>query len=238
MGNPIAKEVKPTDFFSYSAAKRDEGCSDKTLNNHLAYLSAVYNSLNKIDEISYQSPLSKIEMIKIDEPELSWLTIEQIGHLLETIKNFNTNPHVLLLTKICLATGARWGEGENLKLRHFSAGKVTFVNTKSGKSRSVPVERLLGDEVRHHLLKFNGFGSSIGAFRRALRVSGISLPKGQAAHVLRHTFASHFILNGGNILVLQKILGHSSINITMRYAHLSPDHLADALTFNPIRGFR
>ncbi|WP_278248833.1 tyrosine-type recombinase/integrase [Phytopseudomonas daroniae] len=53
----------------------------------------------------------------------------------------------------------------------------------------------------------------------------IKLPKGQAAHVLRHTFASHFIQNGGNIVTLQRILGHSSLVMTMRYAHLAPDHL-------------
>lgn len=37
------------------------------------------------------------------------------------------------------------------------------------------------------------------------------LPKGQSVHVLRHTFAAHFIMNGGNILTLQKIMGHTSI---------------------------
>ena len=60
------------------------------------------------------------------------------------------------------------------------------------------------------------------------------LPKGQATHVLRHTFASHFIMNGGNILILQKILGHSSILQTMTYAHLAPDYLNDAMELNPL----
>ncbi len=62
------------------------------------------------------------------------------------------------------------------------------------------------------------------------------LPKGQASHALRHTFASHFIQNGGNILTLQKILGHSSLAMTMRYAHLAPEHLAEAVKLNPIAG--
>lgn len=39
------------------------------------------------------------------------------------------------------------------------------------------------------------------------------------------TFASHFMMNGGNILTRQKILGHSSLTLTMRYAHLAPDFL-------------
>jgi len=68
--------------------------------------------------------------------------------------------------------------------------------------------------------------------------AGLGLPAGQESHVLRHTFASHFIANGGNILTLQKILGHSSLAMTMRYAHLAPDHLQDVLAFGPARDFR
>jgi site-specific recombinase XerD len=43
--------------------------------------------------------------------------------------------------------------------------------------------------------------------------------KGIIAHDLRHTFASHFMMSGGNILHLQKILGHSDLKLTLRYAH-------------------
>lgn len=81
------------------------------------------------------------------------------------------------------------------------------------------------------------FTESLSAFRRALARTSIQLPKGQAAHALRHTFASHFVMNGGNILTLQKILGHSTVVMTMRYAHLSPDHLQDAIKLNPLGSF-
>ncbi|MCY1203889.1 Tyrosine recombinase XerC [compost metagenome] len=57
-------------------------------------------------------------------------------------------------------------------------------------------------------------------------------------HVLRHTFASHFMANGGNILSLQKILGHASLSMTMRYAHLAPGHFQDVLEFGPTSDFR
>lgn len=53
-------------------------------------------------------------------------------------------------------------------------------------------------------------------------------------HALRHTFASHFVMSGGNLLALQQILGHSDISQTMAYSHLAPDFLAgeiDRLTF-------
>jgi integrase len=50
-------------------------------------------------------------------------------------------------------------------------------------------------------------------------------PIARAWHALRHTFASHYIMQGGNILALQKILGHSDIKMTLIYAHLAPDFL-------------
>lgn len=233
MGNPVARTVKPTAFLAYRAHKIQEGASKKTLNNHLGYLNAVYNQLNRLKEIDFENPFRHVEAIRLDERELSWLTVEQIRHLLKTIEDFSQNPHVHLLTRICLATGARWGEAENLQIRHVQEGKLTFVNTKSGKSRSVPVGKELFEEIRKHLEEHKEFSFSLSAFRRALDKSGISLPTGQAAHVLRHTFASHFVMNGGDILSLQKILGHSNITMTMRYAHLSTDHLSDAVRFSP-----
>ena len=59
------------------------------------------------------------------------------------------------------------------------------------------------------------------------------MPKGQCSHVLRHTFASHFMMNGGNILVLKQIVGHTKIEQTMVYAHFAPSHLKDAIKFEP-----
>lgn len=234
MGNPAARTVKPSAFLAYRAHKIQEGASKKTLNNHLGYLNAVFNQLHRLQEIDFDNPIENVEMIRLDERELSYLTIDQIRHLLKTIEEFSQNPHVHLLTRICLATGARWGEAEKLQLRHAQEGKLTFVNTKSGKSRSVPISRELFLETREHLKANGGFSFSLSAFRRALEKSGISLPAGQAAHVLRHTFASHFIMNGGDILSLQRILGHSTIQMTMRYAHLSEEHLAEAKLLNPL----
>ena len=54
------------------------------------------------------------------------------------------------------------------------------------------------------------------------------------SHVLRHSFASHFMMAGGNIVVLQRILGHFDIRVTMRNAHFAPDHLEEAITNIPL----
>lgn len=55
-------------------------------------------------------------------------------------------------------------------------------------------------------------------------------------HDLRHTFASNFMMNNGNLFDLQKLLGHTKNDMTMRYAHLSPDHLQDSVRFMSISG--
>ncbi|HBP0884269.1 TPA: tyrosine-type recombinase/integrase, partial [Pseudomonas aeruginosa] len=77
------------------------------------------------------------------------------------------------------------------------------------------------------------FMSCRAAFRCAYQRCGFQTP-GQMTHILRHTFASHYMMGGGDILTLQRILGHSSITMTMRYAHLSPEHLVSALTLSPL----
>lgn len=50
-------------------------------------------------------------------------------------------------------------------------------------------------------------------------------------HALRHTFASNYMMNGGNVFDLQKLLGHTDIKMTMRYAHFTPDHLQGSVKF-------
>tara|TARA_B100001059_G_scaffold229311_1_gene261743 strand:+ start:2797 stop:2955 length:159 start_codon:yes stop_codon:yes gene_type:complete len=45
-------------------------------------------------------------------------------------------------------------------------------------------------------------------------------------------------MNGGNVLTLQKVLGHASLNMTMRYMHLAPDFLKDVISLGPIKDFR
>lgn len=65
-------------FTAYLSYKTEYGISEKTINNHLGCLNTVYNYLESIGEISSPNPLAKIKPIKIDEKELSWLTIDQI----------------------------------------------------------------------------------------------------------------------------------------------------------------
>ncbi|CAI1058746.1 Tyrosine recombinase XerD [Serratia quinivorans] len=240
MGFPLATEFTAQLFTAYrskrldgnfSRTKRVSKVSPRTMNLEHAYFLAVFNELKRLGEWSAPNPLENVRQFRIDESEMAFLSIEQIDQLLNECRNSSAKD-LENIVKICLSTGARWSEAESLKRSQISASKITFIKTKGKRNRTIP----LSAELVAELPKNNGalFTPCYYAFRNALGRAGISLPAGQLTHVLRHTFASHFMMNGGNILVLQKILGHTDIKMTMRYSHFSPDHLEDAIKLNPL----
>ncbi|MNH28158.1 Tyrosine recombinase XerD [compost metagenome] len=111
-----------------------------------------------------------------------------------------------------------------------------FVETKNGRSRVVPlsaeVEQFISGVDKGLLFP----DADYTQIRLAIKAAKPQIPKGQALHILRHTYATHFMINGGNIIALQRILGHASIQQTMTYAHFAPDYLQDAVALNPLRG--
>lgn len=242
LGDPAAEQFRPNMFAEYRARRLQDGISASNLNREHAYLRAVFNELIRLGQWKTENPLSKVRQFKVSERELSFLTLEQAQLLLDTLKAGRSRD-AWLTAQICLATGARWSEAEELRVSQMRNGAIHFTGTKSGKNRTVPISENLGAMINAHLEERYGedkatatrfFMYGYSAFREAVEKCSLELPKGQLTHVLRHTFASHFIMNGGNILVLQRILGHSSLTMTMRYAHLAPEHLQEAKALNPL----
>ncbi|WP_046004247.1 phage integrase [Pseudoalteromonas rubra] len=235
LGNPIASQLTANDYSKYRGKRLESGLKPKTANNDLTLLKGVYNKLISINDIHYPNPIANVEKIKVHEQELAFLTHEDIEKLLKAIESAR-HPNLEIVTKICLSTGARISEACNLRgsdiIKSGDSFKVTFTKTKGKKNRSIPISKSLYDEIP----KKTGplFTDCRKAFERAIDRAGIILPQGQCTHVMRHTFASHFMMNGGNILVLQKILGHAKIEQTMVYAHFAPSHYEDAVRLNPL----
>lgn len=234
MQNPIASDLTNEQFATYREQRTKE-VSTTTANREHAYLRAMFNELKRLGVIKYENPVAEVRQFKEREGELRFLSHSEISRLLEVCSR-SSNGSLIYVVKVCLATGARWSEAESLKASQIADGKITFLNTKSGKNRTVPINDLLFNELvsldkdRDEKM----FLSSLSAFRKAITKAEIELPRGQMSHVLRHSFASHFVMQGGNIIVLRDILGHSEITTTMRYAHLAPNHLTDAIRFNPL----
>ncbi len=242
MGNPLAHQFQAELFSEYRARRLKQGITANNLNREHSYLRAVFNELIGLGQWNDSNPLTKMRQFKIEERELTYLNLDQIQLLLDTLES-SPNRDAWLIAQVCLSTGARWSEGEELKVSQVRNGQIQFTGTKSGKNRSVPISDELIAALHKHLKEKQGtskvspaqfFTYGYWAFRKGVEAAGLELPRGQLTHILRHTFASHFIMNGGNILVLQKILGHSTLTMTMRYAHLAPDHLQEARNLNPL----
>ncbi|QLF92213.1 tyrosine-type recombinase/integrase [Pseudomonas sp. ABC1] len=235
LGNPVGVKFTADQFCALRGQSLAAGVHGKTLNNRLGYLKSMFNELIRLGEIDYPNPLAKVRPLRLQERPLSFLTHAQIEEILAALDTRPICIHIGLIARICLATGARWGEAQNLTAERVKNGMVTFANTKSRRTRTVPIDTALEQALLDHFKTHGPFTKCMRHFSRVLESTSIKLPAGQATHVLRHTFASHFVMGGGNILTLQKILGHASLSMTMRYAHLSPDHLLDALRLNPIK---
>ena len=233
LGDPLASEFDALAWARYRQRRLKEA-SPHTVNHEQRYLSAVFSELIRLGAWVGKNPLASIRQIKTDQTELTFLTLPQIRQLLDECRR-STNNHTYPVAPLCLATGARWDEAESISRAALFGGKAHFHRTKNRQSRSVPIPK----EVEEIALKLgmpgNGrlFMTCRSAFRGAYKRCGFDTP-GQLTHILRHTFASHYMMAGGDILSLQRILGHSSITMTMRYAHLSPDHLESALRLSPL----
>lgn len=230
-GDPTAEQISATLFVSYRAQRLGQGTSEATTNREHAYLRSLFNELARLGHWNKDNPLKDVRQFKERQrQELSYLTIEEITKLLHSLEGDTRK-----VTLICLATGARWSEAEQLRAEQITDNLITFTDTKSGKNRSIPISASLLKYIKKREIG-RLFKPCYDKFRRSVKQAGFKFPERQMTHILRHSFASHFMMGGGNIIVLQRILGHQSLTMTMRYAHFAPDHLQDAIRLNPLNG--
>jgi integrase len=137
---------------------------------------------------------------------------------------------------MALHTGMRKGEILGLKWENVNWERKTVLltDTKNGESRRLPIDAILLHELSEHRTRvkneelvfpsFDRNGNVVplndvsGSFDKALSDVGI---KNFRFHDLRHTFASHYMMSGGELYTLSKILGHKDLKMTQRYAKLS-----------------
>jgi len=215
--------------------------SPKTINNALMCLHRMLVVARKRGLIQ-QVP--DFEWLRVLPPEFDFLDFDEANRLVAAAEG---QLRTMLLT--ALRTGMRHGELLALRWQDVDlvAGRITVrqnvvrgvIGTpKSGKPREIP----LGDEVRgalksqRHLrgpLVFCNMAGTMltdselkNPLTHTCKRAGLR-PVGW--HILRHTFASHLAMRGATLKVIQELLGHSTITMTMRYAHLAPKVSRDAV---------
>ncbi|EOB4972178.1 tyrosine-type recombinase/integrase [Vibrio fluvialis] len=246
VGDPLYHKFTPGMFTEYRTRRlagevadlngRKIAVSFRTCNNEQDLLNAVIVELQRMGEWKGENPLHSVRQFKLHESEMEFLTVEEMEDLITKAENHEYHDDLHKVIKLCLATGGRFRETASLTGSQLSQYKVTFTQTKGKKNRSVPISPELYEEIYK---PGSGPLFAIG-YSTVYRFISRNIPrlKQQAAHVLRHTFASYYMMNGGNIIALQRILGHADIKQTMRYAHLAPDHLEDVVSKNPLTSLR
>ncbi|KLP41761.1 tyrosine-type recombinase/integrase [Enterobacter ludwigii] len=230
LGDPSINEVNKRMLIIHRSTRLSQGISASTINRDMYRLSGMFSALIKLDEFSGENPVRGLPPLPEKNPGMTFLTTGEISQLLDVLTG-----DYRLVALLCLSTGGRWNEVVTLKESQIRHQRIVFLETKNGKKRVVPISAELEREVTEKA-SAKLFSVDYKNFCRKLRKVKPDLPRGQATHILRHTFASHFMMNGGNIIALQQILGHASIQQTMAYAHLAPDYLQNAVMLNPLKG--
>jgi len=226
-------EISIAEIEKYKA-RRIKKVSPASVNRELACLSHMFTLAIRWGIVS-RNPMRGIKKLKEPPGRLRFLTVDEIGRLIRAC-----SPHLKPIVITALNTGMRKSEILNLKWKDvdFVNRTITVRKSKNNEVRIIPINGVLYKILKNlHRFKKSEWvfpgkdGKPLGDFKRAfktaLRRAGI---EDFRFHDLRHTFASHLVMNGVNIRTVQQLLGHKDIKMTMKYSHLSRDFVQEAVS--------
>lgn len=229
--------------------KRDlfnAGLSAQTVKHILGVLRRIYRKASAWEMYSGPIPTSKVAMPKIDNARLRYLTKDEATRLLDTLHSISPMWHDI--AALSLATGMRLGEILGLTARaiDLKSGVIHVLDAKAGTRQAyiselaqpilkVRLEALSPDALLFPSPVSGGLLEKAGKpFIRAVRECGLNDGVTDTRHrivfhSLRHTFASWLAIRGVPLYVIGELLGHNTLEMTKRYAHLCPDQRRDAV---------
>ncbi|MFA5034018.1 MAG: tyrosine-type recombinase/integrase [bacterium] len=205
--------------------QRASAVSNSTCNRGLSYLRHFFNKAIDYEYIK-TNPCSKVKLFKEPPGRTRYLTREEIVLLLD-----NCAEEIKPIIIVALNSGMRKGEIFNLKWQDVDLQNrfISIQQSKSNTKRMIPINDAVY-KVFDGLQKTNDKVFKVQNFRilfeRAVNKAGI---KDFTFHGCRHSFASHMAMSGANLTTIKELLGHASIKMTLRYAHLCNGYLGDAV---------
>jgi len=216
--------------------------SPQTVNHIIQLIGTIFNYNIKHKYIKVENPVTHTKLLKVNNERQRYLETDEIETLFDVVKE---DKQLLLFTKLALHTGARLHTLCNIKKKDINLEKQTVFlqdyknNTFFTSFLNDDLVNLLKTRLRQIksndlILLFGTEANNIDTYiSKKLRPILNALFNTELAkddrqnrvviHTLRHTFASHLAINGTPIYTIQKLMNHKDINMTLRYAKLSPD---------------
>ena len=242
-------DITNATMLEYTMYLQNKNIAPATVNSYLIGMRTI---LNYFVEMGY---IEKIEVkkIKAGKKLTDIYTEEEIEKLLMkpdiNERGFGEYRDWVIICYI-LGTGNRLGTIVNIKIEDvdLKRGQVNLHHTKNGKAYRIPIPNSLINTLTEYLQYRNGnstdylfcsvYGSQITSSALQSAIQRYNTRRGvskTSIHLFRHTFATHFIWNGGSIYALKELLEHSSIKVTEDYISLLPiDMEIEIEEFNPL----
>lgn len=209
-----------------------------------------------IEKIIFINPINSIQYPKIATKIPETLSTQEIDKLIDYLKKSKKNSlRNCTILEVLYSCGLRVSELTNLNISDiFFDDFLIKILGKGRKERFVPMSKIVKDMIKDYLNseRFNtitkkGFEDILFLNNRGEKLTrvmiytilniakkGTGIKKKVSPHILRHSFATHLIENGADILSIQHMLGHTNITTTERYLHVSKKHLVDTIKrFHP-----
>lgn len=236
------------DFIVY--VKETHNCNDISINSLLRSIRAFLYFAMENGNIS---PVFTIHMLKTEKKIKPTYSNEELSLLLKKPNKDKcsfTEFRIWALSNYLLATGNRISSALDLKICDidFDNGVIQINKTKNRKSQIIPLSKTLETVLTEYLsirggeptdyVFCNSYGEKGDMRTYEDAIARYNISRGvtkTSAHLYRHTFAKNWILNGGDIFRLQKILGHSDLTVVKEYVNMFSNELSiDFDKFNPL----
>lgn len=228
----------------------------KTLNDMINLTGTIFNYAIKQKDIKVINPIvnHKVEKLKVDNDRERYLDTDEIKKLLEYLENREgreyVNEYIILFVKLSLSTGARLSSVLTITKADINLKQetITIKNHKSNRTYTGHIHSTLKPLLEERIKELSPIDYLISGNPNVMDRTSINkvlqpifdklFNKGLqpddrkrrvVIHTLRHTFASLLAINGTPIYTIKKLMDHSDINQTMRYAKLQPEAGASAV---------
>jgi len=239
-------ELYPTDLSDFLAVELNKGLSVSTALRRLSSTRTFYSFLIKENIINIK--LNKIPSPKNIKRLPNVLTIEEVEALLnapDTKKDEEFRDKAML--ELMYSSGLRVSELLSLQIRHINfSNQFLLIKGKGSKERKVPIGEYALEWLSNYInmircynigktskyVFLNRYGKPVSRqfFFKKIKeyATRAGISKNIYPHILRHSFATHMLENGADLVAVQEMLGHENLSTTQIYTHVSTKRIKNA----------